>query len=89
MPAAPHKGRKQHHNTAHTHTHITRTHGHPWTRYHVVGIQLCSFAYLEVASKPKSTKTEALAGMAVGVLTLLTLIITGSAVLLAQGRRDA
>ena len=37
----------------------------------------------------KSTKTEALTGMVVDVLTLLTLIITGSAVLLAQGRRDA
>ena len=52
MQAAPHRARKQYHNTSHTHTRITRTHGHPWTRYHVVGIQLCAFAYLEVAPKP-------------------------------------
>ena len=50
--AAPHRARKQYHNTSHTHTRITRTHGHPWARYHVVGIQLCAFAYLEVAPKP-------------------------------------
>ena len=40
-------------------------------------------------SGQKTTKTEALACMAVDVLTLLTVIITGSAVLLAQSRRDA
>ena len=32
--------------------------------------------------------TQALAGMAVDVLTLLIVIITGSALLLAQGQRD-
>ena len=30
------------------HALITRTHNHPWTRYHVIMIQLCSLAYLEV-----------------------------------------
>ena len=40
-------------------------------------------------STSASMLREALAGMAVDVLTLLTLIITGSAVLLAQGLRDA
>ena len=39
--------------------------------------------------RPKKTKTEALACMAVDVLTLLTVIITGTALLLAQSRCDA
>ena len=30
------------------HALITRTYNHPWTRYHVIMIQLCSLAYLEV-----------------------------------------
>lgn len=34
------------------HALITRTYNHPWTRYHVIMIQLCSLAYLEVAPKP-------------------------------------
>ena len=47
--------------------------------------------FIDVPSpvRPESTTTEALAGMAVDVLALLTVIITGSAVLLARGRRDA
>ena len=45
-------------------------------------------AIFEFSVGPKSTTTEALAGMAVDVLTLLTVIIIGSAVLLAHGRRD-
>jgi hypothetical protein len=43
------------------------------------------------SSNPPSAKIDedqALAGMAVDVLSLLTVIIIGSAVLLAQGRRD-
>jgi hypothetical protein len=54
----------------------------------------CSLRYLDEfsSSNPpvrlKSTTTQALAVMAVDVPTLLTVIIIGSAVLLAQGRRD-
>ena len=50
---------------------------------------LDDFSSFHPPSGQKTTKTEALACMAVDVLTLLTVIITGSAVLLAQGRRDA
>ena len=50
---------------------------------------LMAFSSFHPPFGQNTTKAEGLACMAVDVLTLLTVIITGTAVLLAQSRRDA